>query len=369
MRCGSESAADCADASPCCADDVLLRVLRDLCARDLAALTATCRRFTSPAADTTGDDTLSVPEVAALARCLRAGWPARRVCASWVIALRLTECHPALPSGSRDDLAPSAHAATLTQADRDGRPPPPPGAPCAGCGLRGNVWLNLSTGAVLCGRRQFDGSGGNACALQHAGQEALRGSSAPLVVKLGTISADLRAGVLRADVFSYAERSAVADPLLPQHLAHWGVDAAGGAHPRAPSVADLCADVDARHAAAVAAWFALPVEDVPTLLRSLTEAQRQHLMALFAHASRQMFAAQREAQRAAAQAEPAGHPQPPPPPQPLPVPQVLVHGEAPDVAELAAQMAAMAADEQEWAVFDAAELAAADLAAADSEEE
>ena len=61
--------------------------------------------------------------------------------------------------------------------------------PCSVCGLRGNSWLNLADGSVLCGRRQYDGSGGNGHALAHH-----RRTQRPLAVKLGTIKADLRKG-------------------------------------------------------------------------------------------------------------------------------------------------------------------------------
>jgi ubiquitin carboxyl-terminal hydrolase 5/13 len=65
--------------------------------------------------------------------------------------------------------------------------------------------------------QHWDGTGGNGSALRHF--EAT-GSKYPLVVKLGTITP---AG---ADVYSYApdEEDMVTDPLLAQHLAHWGID-------------------------------------------------------------------------------------------------------------------------------------------------
>jgi ubiquitin carboxyl-terminal hydrolase 5/13 len=88
---------------------------------------------------------------------------------------------------------------------------------CADSGLRENLWLNLSTGYIGSGRQNFDGSGGTGAALKYF--EAT-GSKYPLVVKLGTITAQ------GADVYSYApdENDAVIDPLLGEHLAHWGID-------------------------------------------------------------------------------------------------------------------------------------------------
>lgn len=54
-------------------------------------------------------------------------------------------------------------------------------------------------------------------ALKHFEQT---GTKYPLVVKLGTITAH------SADVYSYApdEDDLVTDPLLKEHLAHWGIN-------------------------------------------------------------------------------------------------------------------------------------------------
>ena len=73
---------------------------------------------------------------------------------------------------------------------------------CSRCDLTSNLWLNLTDGAILCGRRYFDGnstslvllylnaviplgSGGNNHALEHFQQ-----THYPLCVKLGTITPD-----------------------------------------------------------------------------------------------------------------------------------------------------------------------------------
>lgn len=53
------------------------------------------------------------------------------------------------------------------------------------CDLQENLWMNLTDGKVLCGRRYFDGSGGNNHALQH-----FQETGYPLAVKLGTITPD-----------------------------------------------------------------------------------------------------------------------------------------------------------------------------------
>lgn len=56
---------------------------------------------------------------------------------------------------------------------------------CEVCDLQENLWMNLTDGKVLCGRRYFDGSGGNNHALLH-----FQETGYPLAVKLGTITPD-----------------------------------------------------------------------------------------------------------------------------------------------------------------------------------
>lgn len=56
---------------------------------------------------------------------------------------------------------------------------------CSKCDMRENLWLNLTDGSILCGRRYFDGSGGNNHAAEH-----YRETGYPLAVKLGTITPD-----------------------------------------------------------------------------------------------------------------------------------------------------------------------------------
>lgn len=88
---------------------------------------------------------------------------------------------------------------------------------CAESGMKENLWLNLSTGHIGSGRKNWDGSGGTNGALNHF--EAT-GSKFPLVVKLGTITPS------GADVYSYAsdEDQMVTDPKLAEHLARWGIN-------------------------------------------------------------------------------------------------------------------------------------------------
>eukprot|EP00958_Prasinococcus_capsulatus_P005488 scaffold527_cov368-Prasinococcus_capsulatus_cf.AAC.56 len=90
---------------------------------------------------------------------------------------------------------------------------------CAESGMKENLWLNLSTGYIGSGRRQWDGSGGTGAALKHYEET---GRKYPLCVKLGTITPE------GADVYSYdpSEDDLVTLPKeqLSKYLAHWGID-------------------------------------------------------------------------------------------------------------------------------------------------
>jgi ubiquitin carboxyl-terminal hydrolase 5/13 len=88
---------------------------------------------------------------------------------------------------------------------------------CEESGDTQNLWLNLSTGYIGGGRKNWDGTGGSGAALKHFEDTGRR---YPLCVKLGTITPH------SADVWSYAddENTLVLDPLLPEHLSHWGID-------------------------------------------------------------------------------------------------------------------------------------------------
>ncbi|KAE8667031.1 Ubiquitin carboxyl-terminal hydrolase 14 [Hibiscus syriacus] len=92
---------------------------------------------------------------------------------------------------------------------------PPSGWKCAKCDKTDNLWLNLTDGMILCGRKNWDGTGGNNHAVEH-----YKETGYPLAVKLGTIASDLEA----ADVFSYPEDDSVIDPNLAEHLAYFGID-------------------------------------------------------------------------------------------------------------------------------------------------
>ncbi|XP_076451842.1 ubiquitin carboxyl-terminal hydrolase 5-like [Babylonia areolata] len=113
-----------------------------------------------------------------------------------------------------EKLIVSKHAESLVQID-NGKRIPPQGWKCERCDLTTNLWLNLTDGTILCGRRFFDGSGGNNHAVDYY-QE----TKYPLAVKLGTITPN------GADVFSYDEDDMVEDPHLAKHLAHFGINIA-----------------------------------------------------------------------------------------------------------------------------------------------
>ncbi|KAB2615795.1 ubiquitin carboxyl-terminal hydrolase 14-like [Pyrus ussuriensis x Pyrus communis] len=108
----------------------------------------------------------------------------------------------------------SAYATNFQQID-NGIIIPSSGWKCCKCDKRENLWLNLTDGMILCGRKNWDGTGGNDHAIEH-----YKETGYPLAVKLGTITADLEG----ADVFSYPEDDSVLDPLLAQHLAFFGID-------------------------------------------------------------------------------------------------------------------------------------------------
>ncbi|GAU28743.1 hypothetical protein TSUD_372520 [Trifolium subterraneum] len=126
-----------------------------------------------------------------------------------------------LAAWAADEKQVSAYAMNLQQINND-VVIPPSGWKCAKCDKKDNLWLNLTDGMILCGRKNWDGSGGNNHAIEHYEQTRY-----PLAVKLGTITADLEAAgdaSLLSDVYSYPEDNSVLDPQLAQHLAFFGID-------------------------------------------------------------------------------------------------------------------------------------------------
>ncbi|KAF0916131.1 hypothetical protein E2562_000733 [Oryza meyeriana var. granulata] len=137
-----------------------------------------------------------------------------RIAVDKVILAESADRKQQLASWVADKKKVSAFAIDLQQLD-NGVIVPPTGWKCSKCDKTENLWLNLTDGMILCGRRLWDGSGGNNHAIEHYER-----TKYPLAVKLGTITADLEA----ADVFSYPEDDSVEDPLLAQHLSHFGID-------------------------------------------------------------------------------------------------------------------------------------------------
>lgn len=93
------------------------------------------------------------------------------------------------------DIILSKHADNLIQLDNGKKISNDPNTwRCELSGETNNLWLNLSTGYIGGGRKQWDGSGGSGAALTHYEET---GRIFPLCVKLGTITPH------GADVWSY----------------------------------------------------------------------------------------------------------------------------------------------------------------------
>ncbi|XP_055335096.1 ubiquitin carboxyl-terminal hydrolase 5-like isoform X2 [Paramacrobiotus metropolitanus] len=128
----------------------------------------------------------------------------------------------------------SKHAFELVQLNH-GIKVPPSGWKCEKCDLKDNLWMNLTDGRIFCGRKFFDGTGGNNHAIEH-----YNATKYPLAVKLGTITPT------GGDVYSYDEDDMVIDPLLAEHLAHFGIDVQQ-AEKTEKSMAELELDLNQRY--------------------------------------------------------------------------------------------------------------------------
>lgn len=87
-------------------------------------------------------------------------------------------------------------------------------AKCEECDLKTNLWLCMSTGHLGCGRRYYDGSGGNNHAVEHWEK-----TGHGLAIKLGTITPE---GT--ASIHCYKCDDDVLDPKLAEHMAALGID-------------------------------------------------------------------------------------------------------------------------------------------------
>uniref|UniRef100_A0A8C6S771 Ubiquitin carboxyl-terminal hydrolase n=1 Tax=Neogobius melanostomus TaxID=47308 RepID=A0A8C6S771_9GOBI len=92
------------------------------------------------------------------------------------------------PESWDEEIQVSRHARSLRQLD-NGVKIPPSGWKCQRCEMRENLWLNLTDGAIFCGKWFFDGT-----------------------------------GVTEVDVYSFEEEEAVLDPHISEHLSHFGID-------------------------------------------------------------------------------------------------------------------------------------------------
>lgn len=85
---------------------------------------------------------------------------------------------------------------------------------CAECDLKANLWLCLATGKIFCGRKNYDGSGGN-----NHGVEHYQKTGHCVTVKLGTITPEGK-----ASIHCHKCDDEVLDPNLADHLAALGIE-------------------------------------------------------------------------------------------------------------------------------------------------
>ena len=85
---------------------------------------------------------------------------------------------------------------------------------CSSCQLSTNLWLCLTCGNTGCGRKNWDGTGGNNHAISHFEQ-----TGHPVVVKLGTITAEGS-----ASLYCYSCNNEVRDEFLTEHLTCIGIE-------------------------------------------------------------------------------------------------------------------------------------------------
>lgn len=100
---------------------------------------------------------------------------------------------------------------------------------CNACELSSNLWLCLSCGNLGCGRRNYDGSGGNGHALEHFEKN----KNHSIVVKTGTITPEggackyiLYYNLPLTAVFCYTCCEDVIDPDIAMHLNVLGINIA-----------------------------------------------------------------------------------------------------------------------------------------------
>ena len=83
-------------------------------------------------------------------------------------AIHRAEVEAMAGSWEGEKLRVSKFAENLEQLNNGVKIPPNPKCwKCEYCDLTTNLWLNLTDGKILCGRKYFDGSGGNNHAVEH----------------------------------------------------------------------------------------------------------------------------------------------------------------------------------------------------------
>jgi len=89
-------------------------------------------------------------------------------------------------------------------------------AKCAKCDLKSNLWLCMVCGHLGCGRRYYDGSGGNNHGVDHWDE-----TQHSVALKLGTITPEGS-----ASIHCYKCNDDVLDNKLVEHLAKFGIEMA-----------------------------------------------------------------------------------------------------------------------------------------------
>jgi ubiquitin carboxyl-terminal hydrolase 5/13 len=111
------------------------------------------------------------------------------------------------------EIKPCAHVETLVPTTNE-QLTPEKLQHCRDCDLSTNLWMCLFCGYLGCGRKNYDGTGGNGHAKLHH-----TSTGHTCVVKQGTITPDGQ-----ASVYCYGCDEDIADPKIAQHLSHFGVN-------------------------------------------------------------------------------------------------------------------------------------------------
>eukprot|EP01028_Stygiella_incarcerata_P012803 TRINITY_DN80474_c0_g1_i1.p1 TRINITY_DN80474_c0_g1~~TRINITY_DN80474_c0_g1_i1.p1 ORF type:complete len:820 (+),score=223.24 TRINITY_DN80474_c0_g1_i1:129-2588(+) len=85
---------------------------------------------------------------------------------------------------------------------------------CRACELKDNLWMCLICGSFGCGRKNWDGTGGNGHGLSHFEE-----TGHPVCVNIGTLTPEGK-----ADIYCYTCNDEVKDPMLKDHLEHFGIN-------------------------------------------------------------------------------------------------------------------------------------------------